>query len=72
MLSFIRAVTAFLVIVLALSASRVMASSKTIAHNYILSLNADVAAAARDSIVEALKQNGAKVSGISVAIKARQ
>jgi hypothetical protein len=39
-----------------------MASSKAISHSYILSLNADVAANARDSIVEALKQNGATVS----------
>lgn len=62
MLSVTRVFTALLVIVLALSASRIMASSKTIAHSYILSLNADVAAAARDSIVESLKVNGAKVS----------
>lgn len=61
MLSPARIVGAALVIVAAFSASRVMASSKSIAHSYILSLNADVAASARDSIVEALKQNGAKV-----------
>lgn len=62
MLSLSRAV-ALLVILVAFSATRVMASSKAIAHSYILSLNADVAASARDSIVEALKQNGAKVRG---------
>jgi phosphopantothenate synthetase len=62
MLSLSRLVPALLVILVAFSATRIMASSRTIAHSYILSLNADVAASARDSIVEALKQNGAKVS----------
>lgn len=62
MLSLSRVLPVLLVILTVFSAARVMASSKTIAHSYILSLNADVAASARDSIVEALKQNGAKVS----------
>lgn len=62
MLNLSRAIPALLVILFAFSATRVMASSKAIAHSYILSLNADVAASARDSIVESLKQNGAKVS----------
>jgi hypothetical protein len=62
MLALLRSIPLLCYLAFALTGYTAMATSKDISHSYILSLNADVAASARDSIVEALKKNGAKVS----------
>lgn len=69
MLSVTRAFTVLLVLAFAF----IMASSeKSIPHSYILSLNEDVAASVRDSIVASLKTQGAKVSAMRSITQVRQ